>query len=234
MSSFLQRFKAIFQAQANQVAEQMEDPRASLDYSLTRLEQNRRELARSLVEVSAARKQLEYQRDQLVVAQGRYEEQAITAVKVGQDDLARLALEHKQEAQSRQAELEANLANLGRQEESLKQTQVNLDRKIALFRSKKEELKAIYDSSQAQLRVNEALSGISEELADIGSTIQRAEARIQAMHSRADAIESLVAQGVLTDQLEPEKDDLDRQLERIGRNQAVEEELAQLKAEAES
>lgn len=232
MSGILTRFKAIFQAQANQVAEQMEDPRASLDYSLTRLEQNRRELARSLVEVSAAGRRLESQRDQLAASQRLYEEQAAAAVKAGRDDLARTALQRKQEAHARQAELETNLTSLERQEGNLKQSQVNLDRKIALFRSKKEELKAIYDSSQAQLRVNEALSGISEELADVGNTIQRAEARIQAMQSRADAIENLVAEGVLTDQLAPDKDDLDRQLDRIGRSQAVDEELARLKAEA--
>jgi phage shock protein A len=234
MSSLLQRFKAIFQAKANQAAEQMEDPRASLDYSLTRLEQNRRELARSLVEVRAARRRLEYQRDQLAAGQGRYEEQAAAAIKIGRDDLARLALQRKQEAQARQAELEINLDSLEHQEQNLKQSQLNLDRKVALFSSKKEELKAIYDSSQAQLRVNEALSGISEELADVGTTIERAEARIQAMQARADAIEGLIAEGVLTDRLEPEKDDLDRQLEHIGRSQAVEEELSRLKAEAGS
>lgn len=233
MSGLLQRFKAIFQAKANQAAEQMEDPRASLDYSLTRLEQNRRELARSLVEVSAALRRLENQRNQLAAGQERYEEQA-AAIKFGQDDLARLALERKQEAQARQAELEINLDSLEHQEQNLKQSQLKLDRKIALFRSKKEELKAIYDSSQAQLRVNEALSGISEELADVGNTIERAEARIQTMQARSDAIEGLIAEGVLTDRLEPEKDDLDRQLERIGRSQAVEEELVRLKAEAGS
>jgi phage shock protein A len=212
----------------------MEDPRASLDYSLTRLEQNRREIARSLVEVSAARRRLVNQRDQLAAGQGRYEEQTAAAIKVGQDDLTRLALERKEESQAHQVELEINLDSLEHQEQNLKQSQLNLDRKIALFRSKKEELKAIYDSSQAQLRVDEALSGISEELADVGNTIERAEARIKAMQARADAIEGLVAEGVLTDMLEPDKDDLDRQLENIGRSQAVEEELARLKAEAGS
>ncbi len=40
----------------------------------------------------------------------------------------------------------------------------------------------------------------------------------------------LVAEGVLQDVLEPETDDIERELARIGRNQAVEEELARLKA----
>ena len=246
MSSILSRFKAIFQAQANAVAAQLEVPKASLDFSLTKLEENRRQLSRSLIEVSAAKRRLEHLRDEVAATVEKYEKQARAAVEAGRRDdasaeistsLARTALERKQEAEARQAELEANIAHLKRQVENLKQTQVNLDRKIALFRSKKEELKSIYDSSQAQLRVREALAGISEDpstssgrrLADVGNTIQRAEARIQEMQSRADAIDALVAEGVLTDVLEPETDDIDRELARIGRSHAVDEELARLK-----
>jgi phage shock protein A len=230
----LSRFRAIFQAKANQVVDQMENPKASLDYSLVKLEESRRQIGRSLVEVSAAKTRLEHQQDELVAAAQKYAGQAKAAVEAGRDDLARTALERKQEAQARQAELETNVANLERQAETLKQSQANLERKIALFRSKKEELKAIYDSSKAQLRVQEAVSGVSEDLADVGNTIQRAETRIREMQSRADAIESLVAEGVLSDALAPEADDIDRELARIGRGQAVEQELARLKAEAQA
>ena len=229
--SILSRFKAIFQARANEFADQFEDPKASLEYSLAKLEESRGQIGRSLIEVSAAQKRLENQREQLLAAIQKYKEQAQTAVKAEREDLARTALERKQEAESRKVELETNITNLERQAENLKQSQSNLERKIALFRSKKEELKAIYDSSKAQLRVREALSGISEDLADVGNTIQRAEARIREMQSRSDAIEGLIAEGVLTDALEPDRDDIDRELSRIGRKQAVEEELARLKAE---
>jgi phage shock protein A len=229
--SVLSRFKAIFQAQANAVADQMEDPKASLDFSLTKLEENRRQLARSLIEVSAAKQRLENQRDQLAEAAAKYDEQARAAVQAGSDDMARIALERKQTAEARQAELESNVVNLEHQVDTLKQSQSNLDRKIALFRSRKEELKAIYDSSRAQLRVQEAVSGVSEDLADVGNTLQRAEARIQEMQSRADAIDSLVAEGVLADVLEPGVDDVDRELARLGRSQAVEAELARMKEE---
>ena len=226
MSRILARFQAIFRARANAVVDQMEDPRASLDYSLTKLEDNRRQIARSLVDVSAAKRRLENQRDQMAEAAGRYGVQAKAAVEAGRDDLARTALQRKQEAETRQAELEANVVVA-----NLKQSEIGLERKIALFRSKKEELKSIYDSSQAQLRVREALTGISEDLADVGNTIERAEARILEMQSRADAIDDLVAQGVLADVLEPGADDIDRELARIGRAQAIDEELARLKAE---
>jgi phage shock protein A len=230
MSAIIARFKAIFAARANAAADSIEDPKASLDYSLRKLEDARRELSRSLIEVSAARRRLQAQRDQMAAAAITYQQQAQAAVEADRDDLARLALERKQESEARAAEMDANIASLERQEAALKENQVRLDRKIKTFRSKKEELKAVHDSAKAQLRGQESLSGISQDLADVGNTIQRTEARIQEMQSRADAIDALVDEGVLQDVLEPETDDIERELARIGRNQAVEDELARLKA----
>ncbi len=115
--------------------------------------------------------------------------------------------------------------------ESLKTSQATLRHKIELFQGKKEELKALYDSSKAQLQVKEAVSGISKDLADVGHATERAEARIRAMQARVEAIDELVAVGALEDALEP-GDDIDRELARISRQTAVEQELARLKAEA--
>jgi phage shock protein A len=232
MSGIFSRFKAIFQAQAHGLAYQMEDPQISLDYSLSKLEQNRKELSRSLIEVSAARQRLAAQRDQMKASIAKYEAQAGSALKMEREDLGRAALERKQDIQGRLEELENNVASLEHQEDVLKENQMTLDNKIALFRSKKEELKSIYDSSKAQLRIRESLSGISEDLADVGNTIQRAEARIKEMQSRADAIDRLISEGVLTDVLDPESDEVDRELNRIRRDQAIEEELTKLKAQA--
>lgn len=229
--SILTRYKAIFQAQANAVVDQLEDPKVSLDYSLTRLEGNRRQLGHSLIDMSSAKRRLENQRDQTAAAVARYAQQARASVEAGRDDLARTALLRKQEAEARQAELKTNVENLDHQVTNLKQSQISLEGKIAAFRSRVEELMAIYVSSQAQMRIREALTGISEDLADVDNTIQRAEARIQNMQSRADAIDALIAGDVLADVLTPGADDIERQLVRIGRSRVVEKELARLKAE---
>lgn len=145
--------------------------------------------------------------------------------------VGRTALLSKQEVEARQAELKTNIENLDHQATNLKQRQINLEGKIDTFRSRVEELKAIYVSSQAQLRIREALTGISEDLADVDNTIQRAEARIQEMQSRADAIDALIAEDVLADVLTPGADDIERQLVRIGRSRVVDKELARLNPE---
>jgi phage shock protein A len=228
--SILSRIKAVFESRANQIVDGFEDPKASLDYSLEKLEENRTLIGRSLIEVSAAKNRLQAQRSQVGAAIDKYEEQAQSAIKANREDLARLALERKQDALARQAELEKNLASLNTQEENLKQSELSLTNKIALFNAKKEELKAMYDSSRAQLQMREAMSGISADLADVGNTIQRAEARIREMQSRSDAIEKLISEGVFTDVLEPGVDEVDRELSKLHRKQAVEDELARLKA----
>jgi phage shock protein A len=228
--SIFSRVKAVFESRANQIVNSFEDPKASLDYSLERLEDSRAQIGRSLIEVSAAKNRLELQHGQIGSAIDKYQEQAQSAVKADREDLARIALERKQDALARQAELEKNIANLNTQTETLKQSEINLTNKIALFTAKKEEMKAMYDSSRAQLRMREELSGISVDLADVGNTIQRAEARIREMQSRSDAIEKLIDEGVFTDVLEPSVDEVDRELSKIDRKQAIEDELARLKA----
>jgi phage shock protein A len=127
--------------------------------------------------------------------------------------------------------LNNNIASLDVQAESLKTSQANMRQNIELFQARKEELKALYDSSRAQLQVKEAASGISKDLADVGHAIQRAETRIQAMQARVEAIDNLFATGVLDDTLAPEGDDIDRELARLTRAATVENDLQRLKAE---
>jgi len=229
--SFISRLKAIFRAKANQALDELEDPRAGLDYSLTRLRASLRQISDSLVETAAARRRLETQRIQLEKAIAKYEGQARDALAADREDLARRALERKAAGRERLDGLNANIATLEAQVESLKTSQATLRHKIELFQGKKEELKALYDSSRAQLQVKEAVSGISRDLADVGHAIERAETRIQAMQARVEAIDELVAVGALEDALEP-GDDIDRELARISRQTAVEQDLARLKAEA--
>ena len=97
--SFIARLKALFGAKVNQTLEEMEDPRAELDYSLTRLQTQLRQISDSLVEVSTARRQLEAQRNQVQKTIDKTEEQARQAVRVEREDLAARALERKATAQ---------------------------------------------------------------------------------------------------------------------------------------
>ena len=229
--SILSRLKTIFGAKVDQTLKELEDPRADLDYSLTRMQASLRQISDSLVEVSTARRRLEAQRAQVQKTIDKTEEQARQAVRVEREDLAARALERKSAAQEQLNGLTNSIASLDAQVESLKTSQANLRQKIELFQARKEELKALYDSSRAQLKVKEAASGVSKDLADAAHAIQRAEARIQAMQSRVDAIDDLISTGALEDVLASDGDDIDRELASLTRTASVEKELARLKAE---
>jgi phage shock protein A len=231
MSELMARFRAAFSARASGAVDTLEDPHSSLDYSLSKLEDNRRELSRGIIEVAAARISLQEQREQIHSDLRKYKEQVEMALSSEREDLARTILERKQALEARQANLDIDLTNLDHQLEVLKQNQNALKNKIDLFTARKEELKSIYDSSKAQLRVREALSGISSDLADAGNTIQRIERRIASMRARSAAIHQLASEGVLRDPLDGD-DDVDRQLNQLQRSQAVERELSRLKEEA--
>ena len=228
--SFFERIFVLFGAKANQAFDRMEDPRAELDYSLTRLQAQLRQISDSLVEVSTGRRSLEAQRNQVQKTIDKTEEQARQAVRGKREDLAARALERKGAAQEHLERLNDSISSLDAQVERLKTSQTNLRQKIELFQTRKEELKALYDSSRAQLKVKEAASGISKDIADAAHAIQRAETRIQGMQSRVDAIDDLISTGALEDAFAPEGDDIDRELAKLARSAAVETELERLKA----
>ena len=108
--------------------------------------------------------------------------------------------------------------------------EARLSAKVTAFRSKKEVIKAQYTAAQAQVRIGSALSGISEEMGDVGLAVERAEAKTENMRARASAIDELVETGVLNDPVGGGKDDITRELEKMSVSSSAETELAALKA----
>jgi phage shock protein A len=103
---------------------------------------------------------------------------------------------------------------------------------VEAFRARKETIKATYTAAEAQTKIGEALSGISDEMGDIGLAVQRAEDKTMAMQSRAGAIDELLASGALDDLSAP-GDRIEAELGRAVAASQVDAELARLRAEAE-
>jgi phage shock protein A len=128
-------------------------------------------------------------------------------------------------------DLHGQLAALQDQEEKLTQASQRLQAKVEAFRTKKETIKATYSAAEAQTKINEAFSGISEEMGDVGLAIQRAEDKTAQMQARAGAIDELLASGALDDHSGLTKDSLTVELERMASETDVDSQLAQLKQE---
>jgi phage shock protein A len=229
--SVMKRLKLIFSAKANKVLDRAEDPRETLDYSYERQLDMLQKVRRGVADVATSRKRLELQIQQLTVQSDKLEGQGRQALAAGREDLAREALTRRSAVQQQLTDLGTQHAQLQAEEEKLVLASQRLQAKVDAFRTRKETIKATYTAAEAQTKHGEAVSGISEEMGDVGLAVQRAEDKTQQMQARAGAIDDLLASGALEDASGGAKDDITAELERMSSQSDVELELSRLKGE---
>jgi phage shock protein A len=227
----MKRVSLVFKAKANKALDKMEDPRETLDYSYQRQLELLTKVRRGVADVATSRKRVELQMNQLQQSSNKLEDQARKALGMGREDLARAALERKSSAQSQLNDLQVQYAQLQGEEEKLTVASQRLQSKVDAFRTRKETIKATYTAAEAQTRINEAFSGISEEMGDVGMAIQRAEDKTAQMQARAGAIDELMASGALDDAIGGRRDDIQSELDMMAASSDVERELSRLKGE---
>ena len=227
----MKRVSLVFKAKANRALDKMEDPRETLDYSYQRQLELLTKVRRGVADVATSRKRVELQMNQLQQQSNKLQDQARKALSMGREDLAREALTRKSSAQSQLDELQTQYAQLQGEEEKLTVASQRLQAKVDAFRTRKETIKATYTAAEAQTRINEAFTGISEEMGDVGMAIQRAEDKTAQMQARAGAIDELMASGALDDAVGGKRDDIQSELEAMSASSDVERELAMLKGE---
>jgi phage shock protein A len=230
MSGIFQRISMIFRAKTDKALDKLEDPRQTLDYSYQRQLELLQKVRRGVADVATSRKRIELQANQLNTQADKLTNQAQKALEVGREDLAREALTRRSGLQQQLNDLQVQHAQLQTEEEKLTRASQRLQAKVDAFRTKKETIKATYSAAEAQTRINEAFSGISEEMGDVGMAIQRAEDKTAQMQARAGAIDELLASGALDDPTGTAKDDITLELEQLASTSDVENELARMKA----
>ena len=228
--SLMKRISLIFRSKANTALDRAEDPRQTLDYSYQRQLELLSKVRRGVADVATSRKRVELQANQLEAQSAKLQDQAQKAIDVGREDLAREALTRKSGLTGQINDLRAQHAQLQGEEEKLTLAAQRLQAKVESFRTRKETIKATYTAAQAQTSINEAMSGIGEEMGDVGLAIQRAEDKTAQMQARAGAIDELIASGALDDASSTNSgDDIARELDAMSSRSDVESELARLK-----
>ncbi|HEX7658127.1 MAG TPA: PspA/IM30 family protein [Pseudonocardiaceae bacterium] len=231
-----QRLAMLFRIKANKALDKAEDPREVLDYSYQRQVEMLAQMRRGLAEVATSRKRLDLQGGQLKQSADKLEAQATEAVGLGKDDLAREALTRRAAVLQQIEDLRGQREALKSEEDNLTVGAQRLQAKVEAFRTRKETIKAAYTAAEARTKVNEAVSGISEEMGDVGLAMQRAEDRTAQMVARAGALDELMATGALDNAALPigsQRDDIQAALEaaRGGGASDIELQLAQLKGQ---
>lgn len=224
------RITTLLKQKVNTLLDKYEDPKEALDYSYQSQIETMNKLRRSLAEVATAKTRLQMQKTKLVENIRTLDEESRRAIDQDREDLAKLALERKNANMLQLQNLDKQIVDMQTQQDKLEQTEKRLSTKVEEFRSKKEVIKAQYTAAEAEVRIKENLTGISEEMADVGVAMNKAEDKTEQMKAKAQALDEMIDSGVLTDYTS-NKDDIEGELEKMTVKSSVDQELAKLKAE---
>ncbi|MBN1235814.1 MAG: PspA/IM30 family protein [Methanotrichaceae archaeon] len=226
---FLDRMSTVVQAKMNKIMDKIEDPRETLDLSYEKQLKLLQNVKRGVAEVTTSKKRLELQKAKLQMNLDKLDGQAKEALQAGREDLARKALENKAALQGQSATLDQQIGDLQEQQKKLMDAESRLASKVESFRTKKETIKAQYSAADAQVKITESVTGISEEMADVGMAVQRAEEKTENMKARSAALDELLETGTLTDY--SGSNELDRELAKAKASSSVNDMLAKMKEE---
>jgi phage shock protein A len=229
---FFSRLATFFNIRANAALDKAEDPGQVMDYSYSKQIEQLQQLRRSIADVVTNEKRLEMQQSQLIEKISRLDQQAMQALQANREDLARMALQRKETLLVQINSYEQQLAQLKAQEEKLLNMERTISARVEAFRTQKEMVKAQYSAAQAQVKINETVTGISEEMTEMNLAMQRAQDKVLTMQARANAMEELIDQGTLSEQGmlgAGSGDTLERELQKISTEQNVEAQLQAMK-----
>ncbi len=229
---FFSRLANIFRIRANAALDKVEDPGQVMDYSYSKQLEQLQNLKRSIADVVTNEKRLEMQQNQLQQKIDTLDQQAMQALQANREDLARMALQRKEVLLVQINGYEQQLAQLHAQEEKLISMERTISARVETFRTQKEMVKAQYNAAQAQVKINEQVTGISQEMNEMNLAMQRAQDKVLSMQARANAMDTLIEEGTLGDQglLGPGSNDpLERELRQISAQQNVDDQLQAMK-----
>ena len=226
----LSRFSNYIKTVMSSFLDRAEDPGQTLDYSYQKQLEQLQNLRRSIADVVTSEKRLELQEAQIQGQIDKLDGQARDALSKNREDLARMALERKQALQTQIAGFEQQIGQLKDQQQKFVVMEQRLSSRVESFRTQKEMVKAQYSAAQAQVKIQEAATGISEEMSDVNLAVERAQDKVLQMQARASAMDELTQQGTLPEIGAPGSGDyLDQQLAQISNSSEVDRQLAELK-----
>lgn len=227
------RMSVMVRSKINAILDRNENPIEQLDYAYEKQQEMVRKVKQGLIEVATSKRRLQFQAETVRNKIPKLDDQARRAVELGKEDLARVALQRKQASLMELEGLEQQLADAEAEQEKLTIAAQRLQDKVEIFRSQKETMKARYSAAEAQARISESFSGVSEEMADVGMIMDRAQQKTEKLRARGHAIEELAETGVLDDATS-NMDSVDRQLAQLTASQNVDAELESLRREVGS
>jgi phage shock protein A len=183
------RLANLFKALFNALLGRMEDPAMMLEQTYQDLQSNLIQVRQAVAQAIATEKQLEQQLQKNKDQAETWKNRAAMAVQQNNDDLAKQALQRRQQYVQAATDLEAQLKQQRESTSVLRQRLTDLEAEVQKAYTKKQVLIARDKAAQATSKANEILSKTTASGAL--SQIERMETKVQEREARAAALSEL-------------------------------------------
>ncbi|HEY3726188.1 MAG TPA: PspA/IM30 family protein [Solirubrobacteraceae bacterium] len=191
------RLGILIKAKLSRLLDRAEDPSETFDYSYARQTEQLTGLRNAILEIVTAKKRLERQAELRRADLARLDAGARRALELGNEELARRAIERKNSIAAELIELVGQVADLDAQQAKMVSSERATRSRLERFRAQKEVVKATYSAAQAQLAAGESAEELSRQLADMGSATRHMQDQVDEISVRASALEELERAGLL-------------------------------------
>ena len=210
------RMSDIFKANINDLIDRSEDPQKLMDQMVREMTEQLQEAKIQVAKAIADEKRLHQQLKQNELQSQNWESKAMLALKKGDENLAKEALKQKKSYDGLVDSVKTQWEEQNGLSSKLKDNLRALETKIDEARRKKEILIARQKRAEAQKKIHDVMTGLSDKSAF--ANFERMERKVMEIEAQADAAVELEVQS------------LDDQFKALEAGSGVDDELAALKA----
>ncbi|WP_025689462.1 PspA/IM30 family protein [Paenibacillus zanthoxyli] len=214
--SIFKRLRDLTLSNINAIIDKAEDPIKMTDQYIRDMTEDLEDAEKAVAAQIAIEKKFKQLYEEQEALVNKRTQQAHTAAQAGNVDLARRALEEKKTAEGKLTEYKTSYDQNKASADNLRAKLEEMRKQLNQMKSKRETLVARYNAAKAQTEINKAMSGFSSDSATAG--LKRMEEKMLQAEAHAEASNEMSAQGK----------SLDDEFAKLGKDQAVEDELAAL------
>lgn len=214
--SIFKRLRDLTMSNINALIDKAEDPVKMTDQYIRDMQEDLEDAEKAVAAQIAIEKKFKQLYEEQEALVRKREEQAHIAAQAQNVDLARRALEEKKAAEAKMNEYKASYDQNKASADNLRAKLDEMRKQLTEMKNKRETLIARYNAAKAQTEINKALTGFSSDTASAG--LKRMEEKMLQMEAQAEA----------SNEMATTEKSLDEEFASLGKDKAVEDELAAL------
>ena len=220
------RFSRVARSNLNNVLKKLEDPEKVMEQALADMQDDLVKVRQSYAEVAGSTRRMERELETLTVTADEWKARAETALRAGEEELAKEALVRRRAITDKADTLQANIDSQGKSMEKLREGMESLQSAILANKAKKDEMVARARTAQSTKKVNDLMSGVGGK----GSVDawERMQDKVESLEAEAEVSEDM-KEGFLGLEASSSGDPLLDSFKKLESGTGVDDELEQMK-----